>query len=81
MLHCCGKMEAFLPYIVNDIKADILEIQTINDLRMVLDTYGAKTSPIYTPDPYIMYNPATTAEQAREYFASEEYAHWKSEQE
>lgn len=67
MLHCCGKMEAFLPYIVNDIKADILEIQTINDLRMVLDTYGAKTSPIYTPDPYIMYNPATTGEQAREY--------------
>lgn len=70
MLHCCGKMEAFLPYIVNDIHADVLEIQTINDIRMILDRYGAKTSPIFHPDVYIMYNPATTAEQAREYARS-----------
>ncbi len=67
MVHCCGKMEAFLPYLANDIKADILEIQTINNIRMILDKYGDKTSPIYTPDPHIMYNPALTAEEARKY--------------
>ena len=67
MLHCCGMMEAFMPYIVNDIKADILEIQTINDIRMILDKYGAKTSPIFTPDPYIMYDPDTKVEDVRAY--------------
>lgn len=67
MLHCCGMMEAFLPYIVNDIKADLLEIQTINDMRMILDKYGAKTSPIFSPDPYTMYDPDTTVEEARAY--------------
>ncbi len=70
MLHCCGKMEVFLPYIVNDIKADLLEIQTINDQRMILDKYGDKTSPIFSADPYIMYNPKTTPEEAREYARS-----------
>ena len=70
MLHCCGMMEAFLPYIVNDIKADLLEIQTLNDLRMILDEYGDRTSPIFSPDPYIMYDPKTTPEEARAYARS-----------
>ena len=56
-----------MPYIVNDIKADVLEIQTINDIRMILDKYGAKTSPIFTPDPYIMYDPDTKVEDVRAY--------------
>ena len=67
MLHCCGFMEAFLPYIVNDIKADVLEVQNINDIRMILDKYGEKTSPIYHPDPYIMYDPGLTPDEARAY--------------
>jgi len=67
MLHCCGFMEAFLPYIVNDIKADVLEIQDLNNIRMILDKYGAKTSPIYQLDPYKMYDPDFTAEEARAY--------------
>lgn len=67
MVHCCGMMENFLPYLVNDIHADVLEIQILNDIRMILDKYGAKTTPIYPPDVQLMYNPATTAEQAREY--------------
>ncbi len=70
MLHCCGQMEAFLPYIVNDIKADVLEIQSINDIRMILDQYGAKTTPIYPPDPYVMYDPDLKPEDAREYARS-----------
>lgn len=65
MVHCCGKMESFLPYLVNDIHADLLEIQNINDVRAILDNYGNKITPMIVPDPYIMYDPDTTAEQAR----------------
>lgn len=70
MFHTCGRMEAWLPYIVNDIKADLIEIQSINDTKYILDTYGDKLTVEYCPDFYIMYNPATTAEQAREYARS-----------
>ena len=67
MPHCCGKMDVWVPYLVNDIHADALEIQTINDIRGILDQYGSKVTPMFTLDPYIMYNPATTVEQARAY--------------
>ena len=70
MIHCCGFMEAWLPYIVNDLRGDLLEIQSINDIRMILDKYGSKTTPIFPPDPYIMYNPDTTPEEARAYARS-----------
>lgn len=67
MVHCCGMMEVWLPYIVNEIKAEVLEIQTINDFRMILDKYSDRTAPIYAPDPYIMYNPRLKPEEARQY--------------
>ncbi len=70
MIHCCGFMEAWLPYIVNDLKGDLLEIQSLNDIRMILDKYGAKTTPIIPPERYIMYNPDTTPEEARAYARS-----------
>ena len=70
MVHCCGFMEPWLPYIVNDLRGDLLEIQTLNDIRMVLDKYGSKTAPIFSPDPYIMYNPDTTEAEARAYARS-----------
>ena len=67
MMHCCGKMENFVPYMVERMHADLLEIQNINDIRWILDTYGDKVTPVIVPDPYIMYDPDTTAEQARAY--------------
>jgi len=67
MAHCCGKMDAFVPYFANEIHADALEIQSINDIRAILDRYGDKLTPMFTPDPYVMYDPATTPEQARAY--------------
>lgn len=70
MVHCCGKMEAWLPYIVNDIKADVVEIQSINDTDYILENYGDRLTVEYSPDFNIMYNPATTAQQAREYARS-----------
>jgi hypothetical protein len=70
MLHSCGRMEIWLPYIVNDLKVDLVEIQSINNIDYILETYGDRLTVEYLPDPYIMYNPATTAEQAREYARS-----------
>lgn len=70
MVHCCGKMEAWLPYLVNDIKADVIEIQNINDTRYILDTYGDRITVEYSPDARIMYDPRTTEQQAREYARS-----------
>ena len=65
MVHCCGKMEVWLPHLVNDIHADVLEIQTINDIRWILETYGDKVSPCILPDPHVMYDPDLTPEAAR----------------
>lgn len=70
MFHTCGKMEAWLPYIVHDIKADLIEIQNINDTAYILETYGDKLTVEYCPDMNIMYNPATTEEEARAYARS-----------
>ena len=70
MVHTCGKMEASLRYSVNDIKADVIEIQDINDTKYILDTYGDRLTVEYSPDQNIMYNPKTTAEQARAYARS-----------
>lgn len=70
MVHCCGKMEAWLPYIVNDIKADVVEIQNINDTQFILDTYGDRLTVEYSPDFNIMYDPKTTEQEAREYARS-----------
>ena len=70
MLHTCGKMEAFIPYIVNDIKAELIQIQTLNDIERIMDEHGDKVTVEFAPDPTIMYNPKTTAEEAREYARS-----------
>lgn len=70
MFHTCGRMEAWLPYIVNDIKADLIEIQSINDTQYILDTYGDRLTVEYCPDYNIMYNPRTTEEEARAYARS-----------
>ena len=65
MVHCCGKMDVWVPHLVNDIHADVLEIQPINDVRAILDTYGDKVTPSIQPDPYVMYDPDLTPEAAR----------------
>ena len=70
MFHTCGRMEVWLPYIVNELKVDLVEIQSINDTKHILDTYGDKLTIEYCPDFYVMYDPATTAQQAREYARS-----------
>ena len=67
MVHCCGKMDVFVPYIVNDIHADVIEIQNMCDIKSMLDQYSAELTPVFGLDQLFMYDPDTTAEQAREY--------------
>jgi len=64
--HNCGKMEAFVPYLADDIKADALQIQPINDIGRIIDEYGDRVTAEYrNPDPYLLYDPETTPGQAR----------------
>ncbi len=70
MSHCCGKMEAWLPYFVNEIHADALEIQPINDIRGILDKWGGQITPSIHTDPYIMYDPDVKEEDIRAYARS-----------
>ena len=52
--HCCGKMDVWVPYLVEEIHTDALEIQTINDIRAILDRYGDRVTPAFTPDPLLV---------------------------
>ncbi len=65
--HNCGKIDMFIPYLVDDIKADALEIQTINDYHWILDNYGDRITLEMKPDNYVMYDPDTTVEEIKEH--------------
>ncbi|MDR1204452.1 MAG: hypothetical protein LBL26_03085 [Peptococcaceae bacterium] len=66
IFHSCGLIDTFVPYLVENIGADILQIQTINDIKSMLQTYGGRLTVEYqSPDPYILYDPETTEEQIR----------------
>lgn len=63
--HNCGKNQVFMPYLIDKLKADVLEIQPLNDLEAIFEEYGDRVSIIVQPDPYVMFDPDTTPEQAR----------------
>ncbi|MDR1028205.1 MAG: hypothetical protein LBL63_02165 [Clostridiales Family XIII bacterium] len=65
IFHNCGLIDSFIPCLVEDIGAEGLHIQKINDIEGILRTYGAKTTVDYRPDETILYDPNTTAERAR----------------
>lgn len=56
VFHNCGKVDSFIPYLVEEIHVDALEIQTINDIKGILKRYGNKVTVEYQPDPYILYD-------------------------
>ncbi len=62
--HNCGKNQVFMPYLIDELKADVLEIQPLNDLEAIFEEYGDRVSIVVQPDPYIMFDPDTTPEQA-----------------
>lgn len=65
IFHNCGRIDAFVPWLVDEIHADVLQIQTINDIGNIVKTYGDRTTVHIRPNPEILYDPATTPERAR----------------
>jgi hypothetical protein len=66
VFHNCGLIDSFIPYLVDDIGADGLQIQNINDIKGILQAYGDKVTVEYQrPDPYLMFDPDTTLDQVR----------------
>jgi hypothetical protein len=66
--HNCGKVEAFMPYLVEEIGADALQIQSnINDIKALMQKYGDRVSFDYYLDNYRMFDTDTTPEDARAY--------------
>ena len=66
MFHCCGLIDAFIPYLVEDIGADGLQIQKINDIKGILQKYGDIVTVEYSePDPFIMYDKESTSEDIK----------------
>jgi hypothetical protein len=66
IFHNCGKIESFLPILIDEIGADGLDIQPINDLSMILREYGDRITPtLQGPDPYFFYDPETTLDEIR----------------
>jgi uroporphyrinogen-III decarboxylase len=63
--HCCGKIDPFIPYLVEEIGVDGLEIQDLNDIPGILGKYGDRVTVEYHPDPKLVYDPETTGEMIR----------------
>lgn len=65
--HCCGVIDCFVPYMVEEIGVDGLEIQNINDISGILKKYGDRVTVEYHTNPQLCYDPETTEEQIRFY--------------
>lgn len=64
--HCCGKIDCFIPYLVEEIGVDVLEIQgELNDIPGILQKYGDRVTVEYGVDPHIVHDPDTTADEIR----------------
>ncbi len=61
--HCCGKVEVFVPYFADDLKVDGIEIQDINDLPKIVNTYGDRLLIEVKAKPEIIYDDETTDDQ------------------
>jgi uroporphyrinogen-III decarboxylase len=70
ILHCCGVVNCFVPYMVEEIGVDGLEIQNINDISGILERYGDRVTVEYHTNPQLCYDPETTEGQIRAYAAS-----------
>lgn len=66
--HCCGVINPFVPYMVEEIGFDAIEIQTnINDLPAILEKYGDRVTVKHAPKAELVHDPDATAEQIRAY--------------
>lgn len=61
--HCCGIIDPFIPYLVEEIGVDGLEIQNINDIPAILKKYGDRVTVEYGVNPQLSYDPDATREE------------------
>jgi hypothetical protein len=67
IFHNCGLIDAFVPILVEEVGADALDIQPINDIAGILKRYGDRVTPMLQgPDSFFFYDPDTTLSQVRE---------------
>jgi len=65
--HCCGKVDAFIPYLVDDLGVDGLEIQGINDIPGIMEKYGDRVLIEYKADAEIVHDDEATADTMLEH--------------
>ncbi|MBR5490075.1 MAG: hypothetical protein IKV79_02260 [Oscillospiraceae bacterium] len=65
--HCCGKVDAFIPYLVEDLGVDGLEIQDINDIPNIMAKYGHKILLEYKADANIVHDDEASGETMKEH--------------
>ena len=66
--HCCGVINPFIPYLVDEIGVDGLEIQTdLNDLTWILDNFGNRVTVEFSGKSRILSSPTATEAEVRAY--------------
>ena len=64
--HCCGVIEPFVPYMVEEIGFDVLEIQTnLNDIDAIFAKYGDRVTIECAPSRTMLQNQSITTDEAR----------------
>jgi len=64
--HCCGVIDPFVPYMVEEIGFDALEIQTnLNDIGSILSKYGDRVTIQYGGNRDLLKNPDITTDEVR----------------
>jgi hypothetical protein len=66
--HCCGVINPFIPYLVDEIGVDGLEIQTnLNDLPWILENFGNRVTVEFSGKTQFLCSLATTENEVRAY--------------
>lgn len=68
--HCCGKVDVFIPYLVEELGVDGLEIQDINDIPGIMAKYGDRVLVEYKADPNIVHDDEASGETMLEHIRS-----------
>ena len=72
LFHNCGMIDDFLPYIIEEVQPDAMDLQWINDIKGFMKKYGSSvTLDIQRPDELFFFDPNTSIDdiraKAREY--------------
>ena len=65
--HNCGHIDRFIPYIIEELQPDMMEIQVLNDIKHIMSTYGDRVTVEYAPDPFFINDPDVTRDQLKAY--------------